>query len=78
MAQKEIKIQKQSSMESDVIGTYYETNEPNATIKFTFKGTAIRVIGARHADGADEIRIAIDGRIDKFSVREKTYLLRFP
>ncbi|ALA70065.1 hypothetical protein GT50_07495 [Geobacillus stearothermophilus 10] len=68
---KEIKLQKQSSMESDVIGTYYETNEPNATIKFTFKGTAIRVIGARHADGADEIRITIDGHIDKFSVREK-------
>lgn len=54
-----------------MISAYYETNEPNATIKFTFKGTALRVIGARHADGSDEIRITIDGHIDKFSVREK-------
>ncbi|AMV12276.1 hypothetical protein GT3570_15275 [Geobacillus thermoleovorans] len=68
---KEIKIQKQPSMESDVIGAYYETNEPNAAIQFKFKGTAIRVIGGRHADCSDQLQMMIGGYKRKFSAKDR-------
>ncbi|ESU72906.1 hypothetical protein T260_05150 [Geobacillus thermopakistaniensis] len=74
---KEIKIQKQLSMESDVIGAYYETNEPNATIKFKFKGTAIRVIGGKHADCSDQLQMMIDGYNRKFSAKDRGVEGRF-
>ncbi|WP_233204974.1 6-hydroxymethylpterin diphosphokinase MptE-like protein [Geobacillus sp. WSUCF-018B] len=75
---KEIRIEKQSSGEAEVISAYYETNEPNATIKFTFKGTALRVIGARHAECSDEIQIVIDGYKERLSAKDKRFSPPFP
>ncbi|KAF0996461.1 motility associated factor glycosyltransferase family protein [Geobacillus sp. TFV-3] len=75
---KEIKLQKQPSMESDVIAAYYETNQANATIKFKFKGTAIRVIGARHANCAERVRITIDGYRENFSMIDPRISDSFP
>ncbi|MBB6282003.1 6-hydroxymethylpterin diphosphokinase MptE-like protein [Geobacillus subterraneus] len=74
---KEIKIEKQSSVEDDVISVYYETNEPNATIKFKFKGTAIRIIGGKHVNCSTRIRIVIDGYKEKFSTKDKRFLVPF-
>ncbi|MED3841871.1 6-hydroxymethylpterin diphosphokinase MptE-like protein [Geobacillus stearothermophilus] len=74
---KEIKIEKQSSGEAEVISAYYETNEPNAAIKFKFKGTAIRIIGGKHVNCSAQIRIAIDGYKEKLSAKDKCFPVPF-
>ncbi|WPZ18090.1 6-hydroxymethylpterin diphosphokinase MptE-like protein [Geobacillus subterraneus] len=74
---KEIKIEKQEPMEPDIICTYYETSQPNATIKFRFKGTAIRIIGGKHVNCSTQIRIVIDGYKEKFSAKDKRFSVPF-
>lgn len=61
-----IKIVKKK-LKDEIVGNYLKTKEKNATIKFKFKGSFLRVIGGKHRNHSSKISIKIDGYTQSFS-----------